>query len=44
MNTVKLAHKSLNDKLRPDYLKLALTERKKNFTIIKSWADNQTRR
>ena len=29
MNTVKLAHKSLNDKLWPDYLKLALTERKK---------------
>ena len=31
MNTVKLAHKSLNDKLWPDYLKLALIERKKNL-------------
>ena len=27
MNTVKLAHKSLNDELWPNDLKLALTER-----------------
>ena len=31
MNTVKLAHKSLNDKLWPNYLKLALIERKRNL-------------
>ena len=31
MNTVKLAHKSLNDKLWPNYLKLALMERKRNL-------------
>ena len=31
MNTVKLAQKSLKDKLWPDYLKLALIERKRNL-------------
>ena len=31
MNTVKLAHKSLNDELWPNYLKLALIERKRNL-------------
>ena len=31
MNAVKLAHKSLNNKLWPNYLKLALIERKRNL-------------
>ena len=31
MNTVKLAHKSLNDELWLNYLKLALIERKRNL-------------
>ena len=31
MNTVKLARKSLNDELWPNYLKLALIERKRNL-------------
>ena len=31
MNTVKLAHKSLNNELWPNYLKLALIERKRNL-------------
>ena len=31
MNTFKLAHKSLNDELWPNYLKLALIERKANI-------------
>ena len=31
MNTVKLAHKSLNEELWPNYLKLALIERKRNL-------------
>ena len=31
MNTVKLAHKSLNDELWPNYLKLTLIERKRNL-------------
>ena len=31
MNTVKLAQKSLNDELWPNYLKLALIERKRNL-------------
>ena len=31
MNTVKLAHKPLNNELRPNYLKLALIERKRNL-------------
>ena len=31
MDTVKLAHKSLNDELRPNYLKLVLIERKRNL-------------
>ena len=31
MNTIKLAHKSLNDELWPNYLKLALIERKTNI-------------
>ena len=31
MNIVKLAHKSLNDELWPNYLKLALIEHKRNL-------------
>ena len=31
INTVKLAHKSLNDELWPNYLKLGLIERKRNL-------------
>ena len=31
MNTVELAQKSLNDKLWPNYLKLALIERKRTL-------------
>ena len=31
MNSVTLAHKSLNEKLWPNYLKLALIERKRNL-------------
>ena len=31
MNTVKLAYKSLNDELWPNYVKLALIERKRNL-------------
>ena len=31
MNTVKLAHKSLNNELWPNYLKLALIKRKRNL-------------
>ena len=31
MNTIKLSHKSLNDELWPNYLKLALIERKANI-------------
>ena len=31
MNTVKLAHKPLNNELWPNYLKLALIERKRNL-------------
>ena len=31
MNTVKLAHTSLNDELWPNYLKLALIEHKRNL-------------
>ena len=31
INTVKLAHKSLNNELWPNYLKLALIERKRNL-------------
>ena len=31
MNTVKLAHKLLNNELWPNYLKLALIERKRNL-------------
>ena len=31
MDTVKIAHKSRNNKLWPNYLKLALIERKKNL-------------
>ena len=31
MNTVKLAHKPLNNELWRNYLKLALIERKKNL-------------
>ena len=31
INNVKLAHKSLNDELWPNYLKLALVERKRNL-------------
>ena len=34
MNTIKLAHKSLNDKLSPNYLKLALIERKRNLLSL----------
>ena len=48
MNTVKLAHKSLNDKLWPNYLKLALIERKRNLpssdlgTVIQQGDDAYT--
>ena len=31
MNTVKLAYKSLNDELWPNYVKLTLIERKRNL-------------
>ena len=37
MNTVKLAHKSLNDELWPNYLKLALIERKRNLLSSDLW-------
>ena len=33
MNTVKLARKSLNDELWPNYLKLALIEHKRNLRL-----------
>ena len=33
MNTVELAQKSLNDKLWPNYLKLALIERKRTLRL-----------
>ena len=33
MNTVKLAHTSLNDELWPNYLKLALIEHKRNLRL-----------
>ena len=31
MNTVKVAHKSLNDELWPNHLKLTLIDRKRNL-------------
>ena len=47
MNTVKLAHKSLNNEFWPNYLKLALIERKRNlrssdFGPIIKQGDNYT--
>ena len=37
MNTDKLAHKSLNDELWPNYLKLALIERKRTLRSSDLW-------
>ena len=48
MNTVKLAHESLNDELWSNYLKLALVERKRNLRSsdlrwnVKDIYDHQT--
>ena len=44
MKTFKVVHKSLNNELWSNYLKLALTESKRKSTIIRSWANNQTKR